>query len=56
MLNWLLDPPEVKPVSKDWQGGDIYKGDSIYIIESDIVLKDDLENYIETLHGKAQEA
>lgn len=56
---FLLDPPEDKPIAFDWQESEIYPGDEVYEITENngqvvLVLKDDLENYIETQFGKSE--
>lgn len=54
---WKTEPPdEPEPVGKDWRGNEIYAGELIYIIGVDVVLKEELEEYIETTIGKAVEA
>ncbi|TYU88948.1 hypothetical protein FZX01_05415 [Listeria monocytogenes] len=49
-------PEELTPVTEDWQGNEIYAGELIYVIGTDVVLKEELEEYIETTIGKAVEA
>lgn len=49
-------PEEPEPVVKDWRGNEIYAGELVYIIGVDVVLKEELEEYIETTIGKAVEA
>lgn len=50
---YLLSVEEEKPVAFDWQDGEIYAGDEYYQIDDDLVLKDDLKEYIESVYGKA---
>lgn len=54
-----LEPKEDKLIAYDWNQSEIYSGDEVYeITENDgqvvLVLKDDLENYIETQFGKSE--
>lgn len=49
-------PDEEQPIAQDWHGNDVFEGDLIYTIGSDVVLKEDLENYIESEFGPATEA
>lgn len=56
---FLLDPPEDKPIAFDWQESEIYPGDEAYTIMEEtgkvvLVLKEDLENYIENQFGEAE--
>lgn len=54
---WKTTPPEEEePITTDWRGGYVEKGDLIYVIEGNVVMKDDLEEYIETVYGGAEEA
>lgn len=54
---WKTTPPEEEePIMVDWNGNDVFEGDLIYLIGSDVVLKEDIENYIETEFGPATEA
>lgn len=50
---YLISVEEEKPVAFDWQDGEIYAGDEYYQIGDDLVLKDDLKEYIESVYGKA---
>lgn len=50
---YLLSVEEENPVAFDWQDGEIYAGDEYYQIGDDLVLKDDLKEYIESVYGKA---
>lgn len=56
---FLLDPPEDKPIAFDWQESEIYPGDEVYTIMEEtgkvvLVLKEDLENYVENQFGEAE--
>ena len=56
----LLEPKQDKPIAYDWNQSEIYAGDEVYEItdtsgQAVLVLKDDLENYIETQFGKSEE-
>lgn len=53
-LGALIEQEQVKPVAFDWQGGEIYPGDSYFNINNDIVLEDDLKEYVEAQIGKAE--
>lgn len=54
---WKTVPPEEEePIMVDWRGGYVEKGDLIYVIEGNAVMKDDLEEYIETVYGPSFEA
>lgn len=55
----MLEPPENNPVAFDWQESEIYSGDEVFTIMEEtgkvvLVLKDDLENYIENQFGEAE--
>ncbi|WP_407372354.1 hypothetical protein [Carnobacterium sp.] len=55
----MLEPPENKPVAFDWQESEIYSGDEVFTVTENtgkvvLVLKDDLENYIENQFGEAE--
>ncbi|UDE95705.1 hypothetical protein LHA31_02705 [Carnobacterium viridans] len=56
---FLLDPPEDRPIAFDWNQSEIYPGDEVYTIMEEtgkvvLVLKEDLENYIENQFGEAE--
>lgn len=54
--NWKMRlPEEEQPIMADWRGNDVFEGDLIYLIGSDVVLKEDIENYIESEFGPATE-
>ena len=50
---YLMNVEEENPVAFDWQDGEIYAGDEYYDIDGDLVLKDGLKEYIESVYGKA---
>lgn len=52
---FLLDPPEDRPIAFDWNQSEIYPGDEVYQIGTELVLKDDIHSYIETQYGKSEE-
>lgn len=56
---YLLEPKEDKPIAYDWQESEIYPGDEVFTITETngkvvLVLKDDLENYIENQFGESE--
>ena len=56
---FLLEPPEDKPIAFDWQESEIYPGDEVFTITETtgkvvLVLKEDLENYIENQFGESE--
>lgn len=53
--DFLLQPPEDKPVAYDWQGEAIYEGEKFYRTEHGYVLEDDLKAYFEGIYGEAKE-
>lgn len=52
---YLLEPKEDKPIAYDWTQSEIYQGDEVYQIGTDLVLKDDIANYIDVQYGEAKE-
>ncbi|PZL78208.1 hypothetical protein CI088_00100 [Enterococcus plantarum] len=42
-----------KPIGIDWRGGEVLEGDRGLLIDGDIVLENDIQNYIEAKYGKA---
>jgi len=57
--SFLLEPKEDKPIAFDWQESEIYPGDEVFTIMEEtgrvvLVLKEDLENYIENQFGEAE--
>ena len=59
LTRFLLDPPEDKPIAFDWQELEIYPGDEVFTITETngkvvLVLKEDLESYIENQFGEAE--
>lgn len=50
---YLMNVEEENPVAFDWRDGEIYAGDEYYDIDGDLVLKDGLKEYIESVYGKA---
>lgn len=47
-------PEEDKTVTTDWRGGEVYSGDEYILIDGDIVLRGDLEEYAVAHFGKVE--
>lgn len=48
------EPVDDVAIAKDWQDEDVFKGDTVYFIDGELVLADDLEDYTVHRWGKVQ--
>ena len=53
---YIMSQPIERAIAVDWQGGDVYQGDQFRIIDGDIVLEDDIVDYLDTKWGEVQTA
>lgn len=49
---WLSTIPEERSIATDWQGEDLFEGDTVYTIDGQLVKEEDLKSFINYEHGE----
>lgn len=50
--NQYLEPEEEKSFGEDWKGHDIYAGDEYFDVDGELVLVEDIEEFIRENYSK----